>query len=214
VSDSAQIGFVSDSAQIGSVYDSAQIRFVYDSAQIELAGEAVVSAYSAKKIVCKGYNTIIIHKSDKNKINLVMNKESHLVILPDNKLKTNPDFNEFAMRFGIDKKGTKAILYKAVHKKDGVYFSDYKNSFVYEVGKVITHEIDNQNNESCSVGLHIASKHWALLFGKDWDDMALLECEVPIKKIIVAKDCDGKVRTSELKVLREVPKEEWFNLTN
>lgn len=41
------------------------------------------------------------------------------------------------------------------------------------------------------------------------NDMALLECEVPVKNIIVCKDTDGKVRTSKLKVLREVPKEEW-----
>jgi hypothetical protein len=51
---------------------------------------------------------------------------------------------------------------------------------------------------------------WALKFGMDWDDMALIECEVPINKIIVPKDCDGKVRTSELKVLRIVPKEEYY----
>jgi len=38
--------------------------------------------------------------------------------------------------------------------------------------------------------------------------MAILECEVPIKDIVVSKNCDGKVRTSQLKVVRELPQEE------
>jgi hypothetical protein len=51
---------------------------------------------------------------------------------------------------------------------------------------------------------------WALNFGNSWNDMALLEVKVPIDKIVVSKDCDGKVRTSELTVLREVPVDEYY----
>jgi hypothetical protein len=39
--------------------------------------------------------------------------------------------------------------------------------------------------------------------------MALLECEVEPKDIIVCADTDGKVRASKVKVLREVPKAEY-----
>ena len=140
-----------------------------------------------------------------------MNKKSNLVILPDNILKTKPSFKEFIARYPVEVKGQIAILYKAVHKKDGRYFSDnnISSNFEYVVGETKEHDNAPVENGSCSFGLHIAEKRWALLFGVNWDDMALLECEVPIKNIVVCKDTDGKLRTSKLKVLREVPRSEW-----
>ena len=204
---SAQIRYVSDSAQIRSVSDSAQIGSVSGSAQIELAGEAMVSAYSAKKIVCSGYNIVKIRKSDRKNVHLVMNKQSTLVIIPDFK----PTFAEFVKRYPVQVKDKTAILYKAVHKKDGRYFSENQKDFEYIIGETKTHGIDKSTDESCGVGLHVSFKGWAIGFGAGWDDMALLECEVPIKNIVVARDCDGKVRTNLLKVIREIPKEEWFS---
>ncbi len=68
---------------------------------------------------------------------------------------------------------------------------------------------DTSNNNSCSNGIHISHKYWALNFGRGWDNMALLECEVDENDIVVSRDCDGKVRASKIKVLREVPKEEY-----
>lgn len=130
--------------------------------------------------------------------------------LPDDTLKTKPTFLEFAKRYGIKHTKTKAILYKAVHKIDGRYFSDKVKDFEYKIGEEKNHEINKQIEDSCSVGLHISFKGWAIMFGLGWDDFALLECEVPIKNIIVAKDTDGKARTSKLKILREVPKEEYY----
>ena len=49
---------------------------------------------------------------------------------------------------------------------------------------------------------------------QEWDSIqrVILECQVPIDKIVVAKDCDGKVRTSELIVVRELDKSEYENL--
>ena len=181
-----------------------------ESSHAVLWGEAMVSAFSAKEIIAKGYNVISLRKSAQKDINLVINKDSYVKVIPD----FEPTYPEFCKRFGIKDDKKSVLLYKAVHKKDNVYFSDYKNSFEYKIGETMTHEIDNQNEKSCSIGLHISHSSWARSFGAGWDDMALLECEVPINKIIVAKDCNGKVRTSELKVLREVPKEEWHKLTN
>ena len=175
-----------------------------------LWGEAMVSAFSAKEIIAKGYNVISVRKSAQKDINLVINKDSYVKVIPD----FEPTYSEFCKRFGITDNKKSVLLYKAVHKKDNIYFSDYKNSFEYKIGETMIHEIDKQNYESCSIGLHISHSSWARSFGANWVDMALLECEVPINKIIVAKDCNGKVRTSELKVLREVPKEEWHKLTN
>ena len=110
----------------------------------------------------------------------------------------------------IEVSKSKVIMYKAVHKnRDGVYFSDYKNDFIYTIGETKTEVIDNQDVNSCSGGIHVSHKMFAILFGKNWNDMALLECEVNPKNIIVSKDCDGKVRASEIRVIREVPKIEW-----
>jgi hypothetical protein len=51
--------------------------------------------------------------------------------------------------------------------------------------------------------------NWALEFGRQRDDnFKIIECSVPLDKIVVPYQNDGKVRTSELTVLREVPLEE------
>ena len=220
VSGSATIGNVYDSATIGSVYDSATIRsvsnsatirYVYDLATIRLSGEATISgANSAKKIVCSGYNTVIVHKADQKKLGLVMNKTSNLVILPYNSLQTKPTFEEYAKRYPVNVNGKLVTLYKAVHKKDGRYFSHNTSTFEYKIGEVKEHECAPASEGSCSAGLHVSVKYWALQFGDGWDDIALLECEVPIKNIVVCADTDGKVRTSKLKVVREVPATEYW----
>jgi hypothetical protein len=180
---------------------------LWGSSKTQLFGEAMVSAFSAKEIVCNGYNVISVRKSNEKNITVVMNTDSYLKVTPD----FEPTWDEYAKRYPIKVDGKKAILYKAVHKeKDGKYHSDYKQDFKYEIGKKITERCDPKTNDSCSYGLHIAHKSWARSFGLDWEDLAILECGVPIKEIVVSSDCDGKVRTSELKVLRELPRDEWF----
>ena len=170
-----------------------------------MRGEAMVSAYGNNKIKASGYNIIRTVKSNRKNLIIVMNKKSHLIIVPDLK----PTFVDFKKRFPVQIKGKNAILYKAVHKVNGRYFSDNTTNFEYKIGEIKKHKNNKSKENSCSFGLHIAEKRWALTYGKNWEDMALLECRVPTNKIVVAKDCDGKVRTSELRVLREVPKEEW-----
>ena len=46
-------------------------------------------------------------------------------------------------------------------------------------------------------------------FGRVWENLAILEVEVNPKDIIVSRDCDGKVRASKVKVLRELDKSEY-----
>jgi hypothetical protein len=201
----ATVEYVSGNATVKSVYDNATVEYVSGNATLTLFGEAVITkALSAKKIVLNGYNTIVVHKSDKKRINLVMNKESNLVILPDNTLATKPTFKEFAMRYGIQVNGSKAILYKAVHKKDGRYFAEYVKTFEYKIGDVQTETCDPVSSGACSRGLHLSPKYWAFNFGRSWEDLAILECEVATKDVIVSNDTDGKVRTPKLKVLREL----------
>ena len=128
------------------------------------------------------------------------------VILP---FETVEDFCEY---YGIKisgRKNKKVTMYKAVHKKDEKYCSDYKNSFEYKIGKVsIEKNINTDSYEGCGAGLHISTMQFALDYGKHWDDLAILEVEANVEDIVVCKFSDGKIRTSKLKVIREVPLEE------
>ena len=110
------------------------------------------------------------------------------------------DFNGITVKDGV------AVLYKAV-RPNGSSFND--SSFLYEVGKTVTNNCDPSVDNQCSYGLHVAHLHWAIDFGCQRGDFKIIECAVPIEKIIVPRNNDGKVRTSELMVLREVPMEEW-----
>ena len=121
---------------------------------------------------------------------------------------TPPDtVQEYCEFYGIEIKDNQAMLYKAV-KTD--YSTFYDSKFKYRIGKTFTNSCDNSRDVQCSFGLHVSHMEWALDFGRsyDIDGFKILECAVPVDKIIVPKNTDGKIRTSELTVLREVPLEE------
>ena len=118
----------------------------------------------------------------------------------------NPkNIHEFMNFYDIKHDKKKAVFYKAVYKKDNRYFSDYNNSFLYNIGQEIKIECDTNVNEDCSYGIHISHLDWALNYGAKWHDLAILEVDTDIDKIVLPKNSDGKVRTSEITVLREVP---------
>ena len=118
----------------------------------------------------------------------------------------NPkNITEYMDFYNIKHTKTKATFYKAVRKRSGKYISDYKKDFEYEIGKMKRETCDTDVNESCSNGIHISNLNWALRFGATWDDLAIIEVETKIKDIVVPLNTDGKVRTSEVKVIREVP---------
>jgi len=205
----ATIQNISDTATIKNVSDNATIKYVYDNATITLFGLAIICfLYNAKKITTKGINTV--RQIGIEKIDMKLSKETTFIKIEDS-IKTKPTFDFYKKMYPVEVKKTKAIFYKAVHKKDNEYFSDYDNSFKYEIGKSIETECDNNKDISCSQGIHISHKLWALKFGRGWDDLAILEVETNIKNIVVSKDCDGKIRTSKIKVLREVPKEQYYD---
>ncbi|MCX4361793.1 MAG: hypothetical protein OSJ74_00175 [Clostridia bacterium] len=111
--------------------------------------------------------------------------------------------------YGIKHTKTKAILYKAVHKVDGKYFADYDRNFVYLIGQTAkVDDLDTNSENECGRGIHISTQNFALSFGRNWGDLAIIEVEAKIEDIILPKNSDGKVRTSKIKVLREVPLEE------
>jgi len=107
--------------------------------------------------------------------------------------------------YGIKHTKTKATFYKAVHKRNGSYCSHHAASFTYQVGSAAKERCDTDTLRDCSYGIHISHLNWALQFGDDWNDLAILEVETKISDIVMPINTDGKVRTSEIKVLREVP---------
>ena len=50
--------------------------------------------------------------------------------------------------------------------------------------------------------------NWALDYGRNWSNLAILEVKVKIKDILLPKYSDGKVRAPEVEIIREVPLEE------
>jgi len=131
--------------------------------------------------------------------NLTISGNARIVTLPQ----TVQEYCDF---YGITVKDGAAILYKGV-RPDMVSF--YDNSFKYSIGATATNKCDWDVNDQCSYGLHVSHLHWALNFMRDKREFAILECAVPLNKIVIPTNTDGKVRTSELTVLREVPPEEW-----
>ena len=186
---------------------SSTVKNIYDSAKLLLVSglASVLMITGNASVTTAGFNIVRTY-TDETKTSLKLSKNTTLIKL-DRSITQPTTFDGFKQMYPTVVKGTKTIMYKAVHKDGDKYFSDYDKSFTYEIGKKITGIV--KGKESCNQGLHISYKWWAIRFGSGWDNMALLECEVAIKNIVVSSDTDGKVRTSELKVIREVPESEW-----
>ena len=146
-------------------------------------------------------NSQIVDCLDKGKIKISGN--ARIVYNPKN-------VHDFMRFYGIKHSKKKAIFYKAVKKSDdGVYHSDYDNDFTYTIGqKKCVADIDTNVNNDCGVGIHISPLNWALNFGCGWNNLAIIEVETNIDDIICPLNTTGKVRTSAVTVIREVPLEE------
>ena len=146
---------------------------------------------------------VVYHKANETNIKINNNGGTVIAIQPcDN------TFEWFKNSFPVETSGEYVTLYKAVRKRDGKYISDYKDSFEYIIGEEKTEKVDTNVNIECSFGIHLSHKDWAIMFGSDWNDLAILELKVSISDIIVPTKCDGKVRTSKATVVREVPQSE------
>ena len=202
----AQIRYVYGNAQISNVDGNAQISNVYGNAQIRYVdGNAAVLFIDGKaKVQCKGKN-IVSYYNDKN-VELDLSKQTTIVVLD----RFNATLESYLSTYPIEVKDNVAIMYKTVHKlDDGRFVSNYDKSFEYKIGEVKTEFCSDNKNDSCDKGIQVSYKMWAIRFGT-WENVALLEFEVPLDKIVIAFDCDGKVRTSECKCIREIPKEDWY----
>ena len=181
----------------GTPLNRAVVRKRYLSS-VEAWDNSSVEAWDNSSVVAWG-NTQIVKMSSFAKLKISGN--SRIVEMP----KSIIEFLDF---YGIKHTKTKAIMYKAVRKTNNGYVSDYDSSFCYEIGKIKKEICDNNVFEVCAKGIHIAHLNWALNFGKDWKDLAILEVESKISDIVLPVESDGKVRTCQIKVLRELPLEE------
>ena len=185
--------------EFGTHYNPAVVKNKYYRS-VEAWENSSVEAQENSSVEAWG-NSQIVDCLGKGKINILGN--ARIVYNPKNV----HDFMEF---YGIKHTKKKAILYKAVKKSnDGVYHSDYDNDFTYTIGqKKCVANIDTDVNNDCGVGIHISPLNWALDFGRGWNNLAIIEVETNIDDIICPLNTTGKVRTSAVTVIREVPLEE------
>ena len=176
-------------------------------------GNSQAKVYSVNnKIRCYGYNFIFVPNEVENVDNIILNESSQIIRF-DN-FKTRQDLDFYLKNFKVKKSedGKSLIMYKAVHKINGEYVSDYDKDFKYKIGNLYKEECSEQIDKSCDVGLHVSDLVFAINFGSNWENMAILEVIVPIETTVISKDCNGKIRTSELRVIREIEKEEYENI--
>ncbi len=178
-------------------YKSVEAR---ENSSVVARGNSSVEAWENSSVVAMG-NVQVLDCLLKGRIEITGN--ARIVHNP----KCIEDFMNF---YDIKHTKKKAIFYKAVKKdNNGVLYSDYDKNFTYEVGKIKKEtDIDTNTNNNCRRGIHISHLAWAVDYGRDWDNLVILEVETNIDDIILPKNTNGKVRTSRIKVLREVPLEE------
>ena len=171
----------------------------WDNSSVVAWENSSVVAYENSSVEARGNSQIVDRQLNGD---IQVSGNARIVYMPKN-------IHEFMDFYGIKHTKTKAIFYKAVHKKlNGRLVSNFDNTFEYEIGETKTEVCDNDTACECSHGIHISHLDWALRFGSGWPELAIIECETKIDDIVVPNDTDGKVRTSKIKVVREVPLEE------
>jgi len=180
-------------------YGSASVR-AYGSASVVAYDGASVRAYGSASVEAYG-NVQILDRTDTHK--LTTRGNARIVYLPRNGA-------EYADYYALDVSddGAAVRLYKAVHKRDGRYWADLTD-FEYIIGSgAVADGLDTNPKENCGQGIHMSYLDWALRYGENWPDLAILELEANVDGLIVPTNGSGKVRAASAKVIREVPLEE------
>jgi len=114
---------------------------------------------------------------------------------------------QYCKWFGVQVRDGHAILYKVVGLDNTPYF--YSAAGVtYEVGKEYTTGVDKNIHEDCSYGIHAAPLSVCLQMAGElqWGtEFKVYEVSIPLDSMVVPYGTEGKVRTSRMKVLRELP---------
>ena len=159
-------------------------------------GNSSVVAWGNSSVEASG-NTQIVDRTRTHKIKTSAN--SRIIYMPKS-------IHEFMDFYGIKHTKKKATFYKAVHNVEGKYISNHDDEFEYVIGKVKKNDdINTDVNDDCGRGIHISHLAWAVDYGRNWSDLAIIEVEVAIDDIVMPINTNGKVRVQQVKVLREVP---------
>lgn len=171
----------------------------WENSSVEAWGNSSVVARGNSSVVAWGNSQIV---DVERRGNVKTSGNARVVYNPDN-ITAWADGNDIPII------GGKIKLYKAVHKRDTKYMSDWDESFFYEIGEMaVANGFAVEPEEDCGQGIHMATASWACAYAQNWDDIALLELEADAAEIVVPLYEPGKVRAPKAKVLREVPLEE------
>ncbi len=185
-----------DSASV-EAWDSASV-VARGSASVVARDSASVVAWDSASVVAK-HNSQVNDKTQTHKVSVSGN--ARVVYDPQN-------INEYIDTYELENDGKTVRLFKAVHKRNGKYMADW-TPFEYIIGEVAEADsLDEDVNEDCGHGIHMAYKEWCVSYGANWPDLAILELEAEIDGVIVPLGGPGKVRAAKAKVIREVPLEE------
>ena len=181
--------------KFGTPYNRAIVRRAYKYSVVAW-GNSSVEAWENSSVEARG-NVQICDRSIAH--TLTVGGNARIVYDPR-------DIKEYIDFYGLKETEETAFLFKAVHKRNGKYVSDYNSGFEYTIGAEA--EADGINTDTaieCGRGIHMAYAEWCVAYGKDWGDLAILELEVEKSSVIVPFGGGGKVRALKVKVVREVP---------
>lgn len=190
--------------KFGTWHDPAVLKKSYDYASAELWGNASAVLWGNASAVLRDNaraeasgNAQIVDVCRSGRASVFGN--ARVVYLPQT-------LEEFISHYGIKGDG-EITLYKAVHKHNEQYFSDYDDEFEYRIGEIAVPDngFDDDAHEKCGAGINMAPLHWCLDYGRGWDDLAILEMTALREDVVVPMNTDGKVRARKAKVVREVP---------
>ena len=210
--------------KFGTPYNRAEVKRRFKR-PVEVWGKSSVEAWGKSSVVACGNSSVVARQNSsvvawgKSSVEAWDNSQicvmSQAVQLSVNgnarEIWASESIESYAQHHGcyIDSVAQTVTLYKAVHKRDGKYISDWDNSSTYEIGETMfPHDFCNLKSELYGAGIHLAHMACAVAFGANWSDLAILECECKCDEVLVPKFNDGKVRAKSAKVLREVPLEE------
>ena len=185
------------------------------NSSVEAWENSSVEAWENSSVVARENSSVVARENSsveaRGNSQICDNTRSHKITTSANsRIVYNPrNIDEYCEHHQIERTETTVKLYKAVHKREGRYFSDNDRSFEYVIGGVaVANGLTTDPTENCGYGIHLAHKAWCIDYGREWEDLAIIECEAEASGIIVPVPCCGKVRTKQVKVLREVPLEE------
>lgn len=176
----------------------------WENSRVEARDDSAVMARGNSAVMARGNSCVT---AGGNAHVLDAERRGNIQTSGNARVACNPlTVQEWADYSGEEIKDGKIRLYKAVHRADGRYASDYDKSFTYGVGETAeSGGFEDDPETDCGEGIHLSTLPWAAWYGRTWDDLALLELEAEASEIVVPLFETGKVRAPRAKVIREVP---------